>query len=198
MLPDYALGKDPNTGTMIRAREVVEGTKKDAERKRTEMLRSLDMGSYVEPARETVREYLEHWLRDYVETHIDKPKTRRGYESIVRRHLIPALGHHKLARLTPALVQSYYTTTLTSGRLDAIGKPTGKPLSATTVAHHHAALHDALEFAVRLGLVARNVADAVDPPKIVGPSSTSGLTTTYAASSMWRGRAATTPFLCWR
>jgi len=160
------LGKDPKSGQYLRSSQTVKGTKKDAERTLTKMLHDLDIGSYVEPAKQTVAEYLEQWLKDFVATKVDKPKTRRSYEMIVHRHLIPALGHVKLSRLTPAMVQGYYTRTLESGRLGTDGKPLGKPLSQTTVAHHHAVLHDALEFAVRLGLVGRNVADAVEPPKI--------------------------------
>ena len=39
-------------------------------------------------------------------------------------------------------------------------------LSATTVRYHHALIHIALQTAVKWGLVSRNVADAVDPPRI--------------------------------
>src|SRR5215472_16706606 len=70
------LGKDAE-GKWIRTRRTVEGTKKDAERELTKMLRDLDTGGYVEPAKLTVREYLERWLRDYVATHVEKESTRQ-------------------------------------------------------------------------------------------------------------------------
>lgn len=161
-----ALGKDPTTGKYLRTRSTVDGTKKDAERELTRLLREIDTGAHVEPTKTTVGAFLDRWLKDYVATCIDKPKTRQSYTMIARRHLIPKLGHLQLAKLTPAAVQSYYSATLAGGRVGSDGKPTGKPLSATTVAHHHAVLHDALEFAVKLGLLGRNVTDATEPPRI--------------------------------
>jgi integrase len=47
-----------------------------------------------------------------------------------------------------------------NGRRDGKGG-----LSPRTVRHHHRTIHDALQHAVRWGLVLRNVAQAVDPPR---------------------------------
>jgi integrase len=160
-----SLGKDPSTGKYRRSRHTVEGTKKDAERERTRLLREYDTGGYVEPMKTTVAEYLERWLKEYVATRIDKPRTRRSYQMIVRGHLIPAIGHVKLARLTQQTIQAYYATALASGRIDGQGKPTGEPLSSTTIARHHAVLHNALEYAVKLGYIGRNVADQTTAPR---------------------------------
>jgi len=160
------LGVDPETGKKLYKSHALGGTKKQVEKKCTEILGTLDTGSYVEPAKETVGTYLARWLRDYVEPTVTRTSTRRSYHMIVERHLIPSLGHLLLQRLTPPLVQQYYAAQLTGGRVDADGKRTDKPLSRTTVAHHHAVLHAALESAVKWGLVGRNVADAVDPPRI--------------------------------
>jgi integrase len=160
------LGKDPSTGKYRRLYETVIGSRRDGERKQTELLRALDTSSLSAPSRLTVAVYLNQWLSGYVATRIDKPKTAQSYRMIVTRHLIPRLGHIKLARLTPADVQKYYGDTLAGGRIGPDGKPTGKSLSSTTVAHRHAVLHDALEHALKQGLVGRNVAHLVDPPRI--------------------------------
>ena len=42
-------------------------------------------------------------------------------------------------------------------------------LSPRTVRHHHVTLHDALEHAVKMGSLNRNVADAVSPPRYQRP-----------------------------
>lgn len=47
-----------------------------------------------------------------------------------------------------------------NGRRDGKGG-----LSPRTVRHHHRIIHDALQHAVRWGLILRNVAQAVDPPR---------------------------------
>ncbi len=48
-------------------------------------------------------------------------------------------------------------------------KKLAEGLSPTTVNHMHMLLHKALDAAVRLELVQRNVSDLVDPPSMVRP-----------------------------
>ena len=79
---------------------------------------------------------------------------------MARKHLIPALGSVPIQQLTSSRIQSYYTEKLTSGRRDGKGG-----LSPRTVRHHHRLIHVALESAVKMQLVQRNVADSVDAPK---------------------------------
>jgi len=73
----------------------------------------------------------------------------------VRLYLVPFLGRLKLGQVSAAHIQAMY------GRLIDGG------LSANTVRRVHAALHRALEQAVRWGLVARNVASLVEPPRTI-------------------------------
>jgi integrase len=153
-----------------RRRLTVHGTKTDAERELTKLLRELDTGQYIEPEKITLAEYLEQWLEEYAAE--KSPSTRRRYEQIVRLHLIPALGHHYLARLRPAMIQSCYQRALKGGRLDKVKDPkTGKlvlhkgGLSPTTIRQFHAVLHRALSRAVRLHMIATNPADNVDAPR---------------------------------
>jgi integrase len=60
----------------------------------------------------------------------------------------------KLSKLTPAHLQGFYRSKLDSG------------LSPRTVQYIHVVLHRALKQALRWGLVVRNVAEAVDPPRV--------------------------------
>jgi integrase len=136
------------------------GTKKDAERELNRLLHELDTGAYIDPSRLTVAEYLDKWLIDYAKTNVSG-KTYERYEGIVRDHLKPALGANLLTKLQPLHVQAHYSASLKNGRKD--GRDGG--LSAQTVVHHHSVLREALNRAVKWGLVARNVADAVEPPR---------------------------------
>src|SRR5713101_7144011 len=68
------------------------GTQRQAIAERRRLLREIDTGSYVEPSRLTVSEFLEKWLNDYAKTNV-RPRTFQRYEEIVRCHLSPALGH---------------------------------------------------------------------------------------------------------
>lgn len=148
-----SLGRDPNTGKYKYQWTTVRGTKKDAEKKLAELLHQLDNGTFIKPGRTTLAEYLERWLRDYV-WHNLAPRTGEGYEHIIRRHLNPALGSITLTQLKPEHIQRYYSEKLCGG------------LSAQTVRHHHTTLHKALQTAVEWGLLSRNSADAVSPPRV--------------------------------
>ena len=155
-----SLGFDPVTGKRKQQWVSIKGTKKDAEKRLSELLHQLDNGMFIKPGKTTLREFLERWLKDYAWPNL-APRTAEGYEHIIRRHLIPALGNMTLMQLKPEHLQKYYSEKLSSGRCDSSGG-----LSGQTVRHHHTALHKALQAAVEWGLLSRNVADAVSPPHV--------------------------------
>lgn len=154
------LGRDA-TGKRRQKWHAVTGTKKDAERELNKLLHEMNTGSYVEPARMTVGEYLDRWLADYAKHNV-AGKTFERYEDIVARHLKPDLGHIALPKLKPLHIQGLYSKALTEGRSDGRGG-----LSAQTVLHCHRVLRGALQQAVRWQLLAQNPADAVKPPRPV-------------------------------
>jgi len=93
-------------------------------------------------------DYLHHWLTEIAGSRL-RPTTLAGYETVVRVHLVPALGTKPLARLTPQDVR----------RLLAAKRASG--LSVRMVQYIHAVLRNALQTAVREELIARNVAKLV-------------------------------------
>ena len=127
---------------------------------RTECVAKLDelrrsaQGAPLPPASPVkVGEFFERWLRDSVRPSV-RPRTYDSYLLEARKHIIPALGTHRLTSLRPETLQRYYAAELEAG------------LSSTSVKYHHAIVRRALKQAVRWGLVARNVAEAVDPPRV--------------------------------
>ncbi|MFC2000695.1 tyrosine-type recombinase/integrase [Chloroflexota bacterium] len=154
-----SLGKDPNTGKYKQQWVSVKGTKKDAEKRLSELLHQLDNGTFIKPGKTTLAEYLERWLNDYAWPNL-APRTAEGYESIVRCHLTPALGNIILTRLKPEHLQGYYSEKLSDGRYDGKGA-----LTKTTVSHHHTCIHRALKMALKWGLINRNPADAITAPR---------------------------------
>jgi len=145
-------GFDPQTGKRKQQWISVKGTKKDAEKRLSELLHQLDTGTFMKPGKTTLREFLERWLKDYRPNL--SPRGFERYEGVVKIHLVPSLGSIPLTQLRPEHLQKLYTAKLNDG------------LSANTVRYHHAVLHVALQTAVRWGLVNRNVADAVSPPPV--------------------------------
>lgn len=152
----YSLGKDVQTGKYRYQWETVKGSKKDAEQRLAEVLHQLDTGAYVTSGKTPAAEYFTRWLQEYVYPNLS-PQTAEGYSHILQRHLIPTIGNIYLSKLKPEHLQRYYSDKLTSG------------LSAQTVRHHHTVLHRALQCAVEWELIARNVADAVSPPRTIRP-----------------------------
>jgi len=153
------LGRDPETKKKHQQWVTVRGTKKDAEKRLSELLHEKDIGTYVKPVKQTFGQFLDQWLRDYAWPNLSA-ETAQAYDIMARKHLIHTLGSIPLQQLTPARLQAYYTEKLTSGRRDGKGG-----LSPHTVRHHHRLIHVALESAVKWQLVHRNVADSVDAPK---------------------------------
>jgi len=153
------LGNGPATGKRRQRWVTVKGTKKDAEKRLAELLHEIDTGTCMRPDRTTLGEYLERWIRDYARPNL-AARTVEGYETIIQQHLKPRLGNISLTQLKPEHLQKYYAELLKSGRCSGNGG-----LSAQTVRHHHTALHKALQTAVEWGLLQRNVADAVRPPR---------------------------------
>lgn len=100
---------------------------------------------------QTVGQWLDHWVAVIAPVRV-RASTLEGYESKVRRHLQPGLGHHRLERLQPEHLESFYAAKLAEG------------LSAGTVVLLHRILSRALKVATDRGRVARNVAKNVDPP----------------------------------
>jgi integrase len=133
------------------------GTKKAAQAELTRLLAELDAGTGVDPSRVTVAEYLHEWLGAGEGL---APKTLERYRQLADRQIIPHLGGVPLQRLRPAQIHDWHGTLLKAGGASV------RPLSPRTVGHAHRVLHRALERAMRLEIISRNVAHPVPPPKV--------------------------------
>jgi integrase len=133
-------------------------TRKDAEGALSEALERVRTGSWADPGRQTVGEFLEDWLTAV--TPSLRPSTAASYEQTLRGWVIPRIGGLKLSALTSARLSALYGELLKSGRRDGRGG-----LSARSVAYAHRILVHALKDAVAWGLLARNPAAHVDAPR---------------------------------
>ena len=111
----------------------------------------------------TLGEWLGRWMEEYKKP-ILRPSTYSGYNKDIENHILPYLGSKKLTQLKTADIQKHYNRLLESGRKNDIGK--GKGLANATVRGIHMVLREALDSAVREGLIPRNPADGTSPPKI--------------------------------
>jgi integrase len=140
-----------------RKRRSVSGTTRaEVSRKLMEAIADRDGGLVYDAGKLTVGEYLDRWLAGSVKGTV-KETTYANYAYVTRVHVSPALGRVKLKSLTPAHVRGLY------------GEKARSSLAAATVKKMHVVLRKALAQAVSDGLIPRNAADGVKPPRVSAP-----------------------------
>lgn len=145
-------GYDPLTGKQ-KVRSVTGKTQKEVRQALTKITAEVDSGTYIEPSKQTVGEWLDIWLDTYVTASV-KPYTEHSYRGICKNHIIPVLGNVKLSTLTAPQVQQLYNLLRQSG------------LNAKTIKNVHGVIHKALSQAVKVGSIRFNPADACELPKV--------------------------------
>src|SRR5258708_9321062 len=124
--------------------------------------REDERGMLVAEPEQTLSVYRPQWLEKVHRSKI-RLSTYTRYSILLKKHILPALGHIKVQKLTATHLQALYNRKLEEG------------LSAGVVRLLHAVLHKALRNALRIGLVSRNVCDLVDAPQ---PAQSEGQTLT--------------------
>lgn len=165
----YTAGIDPGTGKQIQ-KSVSGKTQKEVRDKLLAVKSSLADGTYVEPSKMTVEQWLDKWLSEYCGD--KKWSTQKHYKAQVKAHIKPALGAVKLSSLTPSDIQKFYNTLLKDGhavkRKDKNGKTVTelKPLKAKSVRNIHVILTKALSVAMSFGIIKFNPCSACTPPRV--------------------------------
>ena len=153
----YTLGIDPGTGKQIQ-KSVYGKTQKEVRQKLTAITAEIDDGTYQEPCKMTVNEWLDIWLKDY-QIGV-KDSTAYLYERQAKLYLRPALGNIPLETLKAHTVQRLYN----SLSQEHDGQPA---LSAKTIKNIHGVLHKALKQAVLIGYLRTNPTEACILPRII-------------------------------
>jgi integrase len=152
--------RDPGTGRRRRKWHNFAGTKREAQVECARLVAALSGGSYVEPSKTTVAQFMELWI-DHMRSQV-APRTHERYSEIARKNICPLLGDVVLSKLKSARIASAYSKALSEGRRDG----SGHGLSPRTVGHIHRVLKQALRQALRWNLLNHNPADGCDPPKV--------------------------------
>ena len=150
--------RDPETGKRRRKWHSFAGTKREAQRECARLVTELQGGDYIDAAKETLATFVDRWL-DHMRSQVT-PRTHERYVELARKNVVPLLGNVVLTKLRPEQISQAYAKALVSGRRNGAGG-----LSPRTVHHMHRILRQALSQAVKWRALARNPADAVDPPK---------------------------------
>jgi integrase len=148
-------GTDPITGKRLQVFRSVKGSRLEAERELTKLLRQIDTGSFADPGRETVSECFDRYM-EHARTRT-RAATWNRYLQLVRRHIVPTIGSVRLSKLRPAHIQSVVDTMLRQG------------LAPRTVIQAYRVLSVAFRQAVRWEIVAVNPVAAIRPPRAERP-----------------------------
>jgi integrase len=145
-------GRDGNRKRHYR-NKTIKGNKKDAEAYLSATLTQISTGTFVEPLKLTVGEYLDKWL-----TTAAKPRLREqtfdDYSAKLESYVRPRIAAQRLADLRPLDIQTLYS------------KMAERNLSPRTIRYTHAILSSALKQAVRWNMLPRNPCDAVELPRL--------------------------------
>ena len=147
-------GPPDGNGRRRQVTETVRGTRKEAERVLRERIATVENGAYVPKAKDTVNSFLKKWIDTYVATNTTV-RTLHGYQGYIDRYITPTIGSIPLQSLTAPQVQKVYADLQ------------GRGLSANTIGQLHRIFKESLSHAVKWGILSRNVAEAVTPPKAV-------------------------------
>ncbi len=104
----------------------------------------------------TFGDWIQFWYNNYCKPGV-RESTQNCYEGRIRLHILPALGHIKLNKLTENDLQQFYTNLKKGGRLNKTDLY-GTGLSDRMVRSCHATCRAALEKAKELHLISRNPA----------------------------------------
>lgn len=128
-------------------------TRDEVQKKLVAALSDQHEGIPIDSERQTFGQFLNNWIEHQVKPN-RRASTLRSYRQNVRNHIIPSLGRHQLTKLSPQHIQALINEKLKEG------------LSPRSVQYYHATVRAALNQALRWGLVKRNVANLVDPPRV--------------------------------
>jgi len=129
------------------------GKTKDEVRRKIMIIRTTaDAGNLPAPNKLSVEEWMLAWLDTYCQV---KESTMVKYRSVMRNHIVPAMGDVQLQKLTTYRVQRFYNQKRAEGK------------SAKTIKDIHGVLHKALAKAVQLRYVQHNACEGCELPKLI-------------------------------
>lgn len=153
------IGIDPGTGKTI-SKYIYGKNAEECSKKQRAIAAEIDAGSYHEPPKMLLKEWLGIWYNEYCIN--VKKSTKKAYETQLRVHIVPLLGAIRLRDLQAHHIQQFINTLSKGGKKVS-------PVSAKTVKDNFGTLHRALQQAVMVGYLKSNPADGCTLPRSKKP-----------------------------
>ncbi len=132
--------------------ETFHGTRDQAEARKVEIKNQLDGGTYCEPSKQRLADFLDEWEEITLKARVSE-RTFYDYQDRLRLYIRPTLGAVKLKELRPEQIQK------------VLNDMTARGLSARVVRYTFTILKNALGQAVEWQKIRMNPADRVTLPK---------------------------------
>jgi hypothetical protein len=145
------VGRKPD-GTQNR-KTVYGKTRKEVSDKIIALTNSLNIGTYIEPSKLLVGQWLSNWLEQYKSIKL-KPTTYDCYETLIKNNIKPEIGDNMLKDLKVEHIQRFYNKMYNRGN----------GASTSTIRKIHVILKSALNQAVTNELLFKNPASGVELP----------------------------------
>jgi integrase len=136
-------------------RETVAGTRRDAEKRLTQLIVAVDAGQAGATSKATLSELVDAWW-EACTGHLS-PHTRIGYRGMLRRYLLPTFGSRRIDKIKPLEIERWYAQLMAGSR----------PLSPLTVRKIHTMLSGILSTGVRWGWLPVSPLARVRAPRAV-------------------------------
>lgn len=127
-------------------------TQAEVRKKLREIATKIDADEFIEDEDITVEQWMDIWQNDYLGN--VKPGTVANYEMHNRLYITPEIGSIKLCDLKAPQIQKMYNKLIRKG------------LSPKSVKNTHGCLHRALDIAVKVGYLSKNVTEACILPRV--------------------------------
>ena len=127
-------------------------SKKEADKKLTEMTGEVHNGTYREIKKIIFADFAKLWLSSYAEMKV-KPSTLRSYKDIISKHLIPVMGDYQLTEISTDKLQRYVAMRL-------------QKVKPKTFINEIVPLKEMFKHAVRWGYLKVNPAEYVERPRL--------------------------------
>ena len=150
----FDAGRDPATDERKIQYVSFRGTKREAQNKLAELIAAVGKGSYVEPSKTTVADFVQVRVDQWEAAGNITARTAQRYRQLLNNQIVPHLGAKPLQKLARLDVEGWHTTLKNEG------------LAARTIGHAHRVLGKALGDAERDGLVVKNICKMQKAPKV--------------------------------
>jgi integrase len=156
----FDAGSDPATGKRNTQYHAFRGSKREAQVKLAGLIASVGQGSYVEPSKVTVADFVRGRVDQWEAAGNISARTAQRYRELLKNQIEPHLGTKPLQQLKPLHIETWHTMLRNGGKTRGDGR-----CAPRTIGHAHRVLSKALSDALKNNLVISNVCKTEKAPR---------------------------------